>query len=81
MPNRDTAAPGTGTFFDTEGLAEYLSLSESYLNQMRVRGDGPKYHKIGRKVIYRLADVEEWLARQAHRSTSEYTDPEQAPAA
>lgn len=31
----------------------------------RIAGKGPPYHKVGRLVRYRRADVEEWLA--SHR--------------
>lgn len=28
--------------------------------QMRYRGNGPRYYKVGRKVFYRPQDVEAW---------------------
>ena len=43
-------------------VAEYLHTTESGLAQMRYRGVGPKFIKVGpRKVIYRWADVRDYL--------------------
>lgn len=56
-----------------EQAAEALSLSPSTLAKMRLSGDGPNYCKMGgRRVGYRPADLEAWLAARVHRSTSEY---------
>lgn len=41
------------------------------LQQMRIRGDGPPFVKIGRKVFYRPQAVLDWLAEEEKRSTSE----------
>lgn len=43
-------------------VAAYLHTSEDGLAQMRYRGTGPKFIKVGpRKVIYRWSDVREYL--------------------
>lgn len=42
-------------------LAEHLGVSEGQLAQMRYLGTGPAYLKVGARVRYALADVEEWL--------------------
>ena len=39
--------------------------------QLRYRGTGPAYVKVGRKVFYRKADVEEWLNRQTFTRTDD----------
>ena len=52
--------------------ADYLGLSESKLNKLRVFGGGPVYLKVGRRVTYDLRDLEEWLATKRRSSTSEY---------
>ena len=31
------------------------------LCNLRHRGEGPKYHKLGKKVLYRVEDIERWL--------------------
>lgn len=43
-------------------VAAYLHTSEAGLAQMRYRGRGPKFIKVGpRKVIYRWSDVKAYL--------------------
>lgn len=43
-------------------VAAYLHTSEAGLAQLRYRGQGPKFIKVGpRKVIYRWADVKAYL--------------------
>jgi predicted DNA-binding transcriptional regulator AlpA len=37
----------------------------------RLRGDGPRYRKIGRSVRYAEADLLDWLRSRARTSTSE----------
>ncbi len=64
------------SFFDGKlkptQAAEYVGLKPPTLAKMRVRGDGPKYVKVGRKVvIYEISDLDEWIARQKRSSTSE----------
>lgn len=53
--------------------AEYLRLSRTYLEQLRINGTGPRYTKIGRAVIYSVHDLDEWMASRRVRSTSEGT--------
>jgi len=33
------------------------------LANMRSQGKGPRYYKVGRKVFYRIADLEAWLTQ------------------
>jgi predicted DNA-binding transcriptional regulator AlpA len=52
--------------------ASYLSLSQSTLAKMRLRGDGPLYAKAGpRIVLYDIADLDAWLAGRRRTSTSD----------
>jgi excisionase family DNA binding protein len=51
--------------------AEVLRLSERTLERMRLTGLGPAYVKAGRRVLYRSADLEAWVASQVRTSTSE----------
>lgn len=41
------------------------------LQQLRQRGGGPLFIKIGRRVLYDWVDVQEWLDRQKRVSTSD----------
>ena len=54
--------------FDTGEAAKYTKLSASTLAKRRVFGGGPKYLKLGRRVVYSKRDLDDWL--DAHRRTS-----------
>ena len=41
--------------------AEYLGLSHSSLEKMRLQGRGPRYLKLGGRVFYRRADLDAYL--------------------
>jgi hypothetical protein len=51
--------------------AKTLNVSPSYLNKLRVRGGGPRFCKLGRRVGYRTTDLECWLDDRLQFSTSE----------
>jgi predicted DNA-binding transcriptional regulator AlpA len=52
--------------------AEYVGLSTSTLEKLRLTGNGPAYQKAGRKiVVYRPEDLDAWLNTHRRRSTSE----------
>ncbi len=51
--------------------ADLLRLSERTLERLRVTGTGPVYVKANRRVLYREADLEEWIAKRVVGSTSE----------
>lgn len=51
-------------------LAEFLKIDTERLYQMRSKGTGPMFVKIGRDVRYRWHDVRDWLDANAHRATS-----------
>ncbi|CAM5742470.1 hypothetical protein MAUB1S_01530 [Mycolicibacterium aubagnense] len=64
MDTNDTAT--------TKEVAAYLHTSEAGLAQLRYRGLGPKFIKVGpRKVIYRWADVREYLDRNTMQRTDD----------
>ena len=58
-------------YLTTRSVAAHTNTSASFWNQRRVRGDGPPYIKLGTRVLYELAEVEEWLGSRTKRSTSE----------
>lgn len=55
---------------------EFLRVSPRTLEDKRVDGTGPRYLKVGpgkrAKVLYRMDDLEAWLAQFEYGSTSEY---------
>lgn len=54
---------------DQKGLAERWLISPRTLEQWRWQGKGPKYLKIGGRVVYRLQDVEHYEAQHLHANT------------
>ena len=52
--------------------AKYLGLSTSTLAKMRMSGEGPIWAKLGRRVVvYRLADLADYVERNRRKSTIE----------
>ena len=60
--------PHAPAIFSAVEAASYLRLAPATLSKWRVRGGGPEYLKLGRRVVYRMSDLNEWL--DAHRRTS-----------
>ena len=51
--------------------ARYVGLSESTLAKLRLNGNGPTYCKLGRRVVYRPTDLDQWLQSRTARDTSD----------
>ena len=50
-----------------------LGFSQSTLAKMRLRGDGPPYAKLGKRiVVYDLSDLERWVSERKRTSTSQF---------
>jgi hypothetical protein len=43
------------------------------MKKLRVEGKGPKYYKVGRRVVYHMRDLDTWLSRQP-RETADTLD-------
>ena len=72
MENLVSGAISAGSMLLTvEEAADWLRLSASYLNKMRVTGEGPAFFKPGRRVVYRADDLDAWLNARRVSSTSE----------
>ena len=55
---------------NTSEAAAYCGSSASTLAKLRLYGGGPRFLRLGRRVVYDVADLDTWLA--AHRqNTSE----------
>lgn len=59
--------------YDTGPAAEYCHRGQSTLEKLRLTGEGPVFIKLGRRVVYRKSDLDEWLNSGRRRSTSEYS--------
>jgi predicted DNA-binding transcriptional regulator AlpA len=60
--------------------ADYLGLSASTLSKRRVFGGGPKYLKLGRRVVYDTRDLDDWLDAHRRASTSDAREGRRAAA-
>lgn len=54
---------------DVQGLADYIGVTAGGVYNMRHKGQGPKFFRIGGRIRYRRSDVDEWLETQVERST------------
>jgi hypothetical protein len=52
-----------------ERLAEFLGCDLRTLQQKRYRRDGPRFVKVGTRVLYRVDDLREWLEANAVEPT------------
>jgi predicted DNA-binding transcriptional regulator AlpA len=57
--------------FTAGEAAEFLGLATSTLAKLRSTGNGPAYCKLGRRVVYRMEDLEAWLESRVARDTSD----------
>lgn len=55
----------------TEESAHFLRLQKNTLEVWRLRGTGPAYLKLGRRVLYRRESLEQFMAERERRSTSD----------
>ena len=55
----------------TVEAASLVGLSESTLAKLRLNGNGPVYCKLGRRVVYRVTDLDQWLQSRTVRDTSD----------
>jgi predicted DNA-binding transcriptional regulator AlpA len=65
--------PSLGELLLIEEVAELTRLPLSTLRFYRHRGDGgPKSFKLGNRVAYKRADVEQWIEEQYRDSTVQH---------
>ena len=50
--------------------ARYLGIAASTLNKRRIYGGQPPFIKMGRRVVYDLADLDSFIAQSRRDSTS-----------
>jgi predicted DNA-binding transcriptional regulator AlpA len=60
------------SLLNAQKAADWTGLSTSTLAKLRLTGAGPTYAKLGRRVVYRLGDLEKWIEAHRFKSTSEY---------
>lgn len=55
----------------TDEAARYLRLQKQTLEAWRLKGIGPVFVKLGRRVVYRREALEQFMAERERRSTSD----------
>jgi hypothetical protein len=60
----------TTSFISSSEAEQLLALPKNTLAKMRVSGEGPAFHKLGKRVRYSVADLETWLQARRYTSTS-----------
>lgn len=58
-------------YLRTPEAARFLSLSHRTLEKHRCYGTGPRYSKVGGRVVYRVDDLQAWVDRGVKSSTSD----------
>lgn len=58
-------------YFCTKEAAKILSLSFRTLEKHRVYGTGPRFLKLGGRVVYKIEDLHSWASRGSRSSTSD----------
>lgn len=67
-------------YLRTPEAARFLGLSGRTLEKHRTYGTGPRYSKLGGRVVYRLEDLQAWADRGRKDSTSDDTGETVLPA-
>jgi hypothetical protein len=58
-------------FLTTKEAADLLRVSRRMLEKKRLTGDGPRYRRLGARVVYALDDLLQWAEAGARTSTSD----------
>ena len=66
-----TITPVPVRYLTNDEAATFLRLSPRTLEKNRVIGGGPRFHKLGRRVLYAVADLEAWAAERGYDMTSD----------
>ncbi len=62
----------TGEYIDEDGLCERYLIPPRTAQRWRASGGGPPFIRLGkRRIAYRAADVERWLAERTFSSRAE----------
>jgi excisionase family DNA binding protein len=54
--------------------AAYVPIARGTLDKLRIYGGGPRYIKLGKKVLYDRADLDAWI-EEHKRTTTDQTPP------
>jgi Helix-turn-helix domain len=65
------ATTPAAVYLTCDEAGAHLKLSPRTLEKMRTIGGGPRFRKLGRRVMYSLQDLEAWADSRACESTSD----------
>ncbi len=68
---------GQDIYLEAKSAAARIKLSAATLAKMRTYGNGPRYAKVGGKILYKVADLDGWIETHFVQSTH---DPRISPA-
>lgn len=57
-------------YFTQSEAADFLRISERTLERWRVEGNGPRFRRFGRRIVYAQGDLENWANSRCFTSTS-----------
>lgn len=69
----NSADQRAASFVNEMVAAEVLDLSPRTMRQLRWRGGGPRFYKLGNRVKYLIADLHAWAASRACENTAQAT--------
>ena len=59
-------------YLRTPRAAEYLGIGQSTLERKRMEGTGPRFRRLGAKIVtYAIDDLDAWASEQVFNSTSQ----------
>ena len=62
----------TQQYLRTKDAAKYLGVGQSTLERKRIEGNGPKFRKLGQRiVVYAIEDLDAWASQEIRNSTTE----------
>jgi excisionase family DNA binding protein len=71
QPPRQAEEPGKGRLLNGSEAAEYLGISPNTLANLRWKGGGPAFCRLGTAIRYSKTDLDAWAAAGRRRSTSD----------
>jgi hypothetical protein len=69
MPENLTSS--AAAYLNCEQAGAHLNLSPRTLEKFRTIGGGPRFRKLGRRIVYKVADLDAWAESRACESTSD----------
>lgn len=67
----DSQTGATATYLNCEQAGAHLNLSPRTLEKLRTIGGGPRFRKLGRRIVYKVADLDSWADSRSCESTSD----------